>query len=329
MRIESSVTSVSWIPLDAVHGVTKLPFEIIGHYDLPPPDVLEDLEALRASDSFRFANELRAFIEVDEGRIVGWGHLGRGHIGVTKLRLGLKEVAVPAVPLPDLRPEPEVRQSSVRFVQTAGGRTGAPMPRRVKRKPFVQVAAPLAWTTLALTIRADGSSEFEVAGASSFPRHWIYDHTGSLAAKSGLIDFETWYREAFGEHSPWGGEDSPAIVMGVESALERELSRLIIGTGPPPEIARIPPGKTLVEQGGLGHDLFLLFDGIVAVEVDGRVVTEVGPGAILGEMALFEGGRRTASLRTVTPCRIVTVPSDQVDREALAEVARGRGLDVS
>ena len=47
MRIESSVTSVSWIPSEAIEGLPKLPFELgIGHYDEPPPDRLApgDLE---------------------------------------------------------------------------------------------------------------------------------------------------------------------------------------------------------------------------------------------------------------------------------------------
>jgi hypothetical protein len=40
-----------------------------------------------------------------------------------------------------------------------------------------------------------------VVGASSFPRHWIYGHDGTLQAKTGLIDFDTWYRESFGERN--------------------------------------------------------------------------------------------------------------------------------
>ena len=43
---------------------------------------------------------------------------------------------------------PEVGDKWVRFVQTAGGRTGLPAPRRVRHPPFVQWRAPLAWTTL-------------------------------------------------------------------------------------------------------------------------------------------------------------------------------------
>ena len=61
MRIESSVTSVSWIPRDAIEGMVRMPFELgVAHYDLPPPDRLDDLEALIASSAIRFANVLRA-----------------------------------------------------------------------------------------------------------------------------------------------------------------------------------------------------------------------------------------------------------------------------
>jgi CRP-like cAMP-binding protein len=53
-------------------------------------------------------------------------------------------------------------------------------------------------------------------------------------------------------------------------------------------------------------------------------VTEVGPGAILGEMALLHDGRRMATLRAVTPCRVAVIPKDQIDRQALEELAAGR-----
>jgi CRP-like cAMP-binding protein len=112
------------------------------------------------------------------------------------------------------------------------------------------------------------------------------------------------------------------VVTAVETALERELSRIIIGSNPP--FRRLRAGETLVEQGDPSHELYLLFDGVLTVEQDGRQVAEVGPGAVLGEMALLEGGRRTATLRAVTRCRVAVVPGDRVDRAALAEVARHR-----
>jgi hypothetical protein len=322
-RIESSVTSVSWIPREAIEGVTRLPFDMgITHYDMPPPDVIEDLDGLLESGAIRFANQLHAWVDVEDGQIISHGYGGKGRIGFTSMRFGPLGVAFAGVPFPDIRHDPEVQGDAVRFVQTAGGRPGMPAPRRVRRKPFVQLTGPTVWSTLALTIHADGTTDQEVIGASSFPRHWIYDHEGNLVRKSGLIDFETWYRESFGERNPWGNYESRAIVTAVESALERQLSLLVIGSNPP--FRRLRQNETLVEQGEPGDELFLLFDGVLGVEIDGESVTEVGPGAILGEMAVIEGGRRTATLRAVTPCRVAVVPGDQLDRDALARLAEGR-----
>lgn len=324
MKIESSITSVSWIPSEAITGMTKMPFEIgMTRYDDPLPDVIEDLEELRQQDRFRFANELRAWIEVDDGKIVGHGQFGNGHIGVSKVRLGSREITFQAVPLPDKRPEPQVTETSVCFVQTAGGRTGMPAPRRVRHAPFVQISAPPAWTTLALTIHADGNVGHEVVGTSPFPRHWIYDGSGKLVQKSGLIDFKTWYREAFGAHTPWGDEESPAFVTEVETALERELSRTIMRGGAKPKIRKVAAGKTLVEQGESGDEMFLLLDGVLSVEVNGDVLADLGPGAVLGERALLEGGTRTSTLRARTPAKVAVVSEEDVDRDKLAELSKG------
>src|SRR3954453_24257033 len=250
MRIESSVTSISWIPSEAIEGMPKLPFEIgIGHYDPPPPDSLSDgdLAALRDDDRFREANALKAWIDVKDGKIVGHGYDGGGYVGSTTFRFGIKDVVVPGVAFEVLRSEPEVSGDSVRFVQTVGGRAGFPAPRRVKQKPFVRIHSATAWTTLALTIRSDGSSEHEVVGASQFPRHWVYDRDGKLVQKAGTIDFKAWARGAHGDRTPWGDEDSEAFVTEAESALERQLSAELM-SGASPERRQLDADETLVAQ---------------------------------------------------------------------------------
>src|SRR2546421_3440132 len=146
MRFESSVTSLSWIPSEAIPGLMKLPFEAGPfHYDDPPQDSLGagQLPHLAASGAIRFANQLSAFIEVEGGRIVDQGHLGRGWMGRTRLDFGPGSVTFPAIAFPDLRPDAELRTGEVRFVQTAGGRAAVPLPRRVARLPFVHVAPTL------------------------------------------------------------------------------------------------------------------------------------------------------------------------------------------
>jgi hypothetical protein len=318
MRIESSVTSLSWIPMGAVEGFNRLSFGLgVAHFDPPPPEVLGDLDELQADDRFRFANRLEAWIEVQDA-----AQRGGGRINVTKVGYGPASIAFTPVALPDLRPNPEISASWVRFVQTTGGRTGFPTPRRVRHEPYLQIAGPVTWSTLALTIHANGTAEPRLVGASSFPRHWVYDHSGRLVAKSGFIDHDTWWREAYGTHTPWGAEDSAPIVTAVESALERQLSVAIIDAKP--RFRRLQAGRTLVQQGERGEELFLLFDGVLRVEIDGKPVAEVGPGAILGEMALLHEGRRMATLRAVTPCRVAVVPKDRIDRQALEEVAKRR-----
>ena len=55
MRIESSVTSISWIPSAAIAGATRIPFEAgVAHYDDPPPDEWKDLaiEYMRVVSGF-------------------------------------------------------------------------------------------------------------------------------------------------------------------------------------------------------------------------------------------------------------------------------------
>jgi CRP-like cAMP-binding protein len=111
------------------------------------------------------------------------------------------------------------------------------------------------------------------------------------------------------------------LVTQVESALERELSLRIMRGGVKPRIEALDKGRTLVEQGDLGTDMYVLLDGVFSVEVDGAAVAHVGPGAVVGERALLEGGRRTATLRALTPCKVAAASGDEVSSEMLSELA--------
>ena len=104
MRIESSVTSLSWIPSEAVTGLNKAIFGTgFTHYDDPPPDQLGDLEALRAADRFRFANHLVGWIEVVDGKIVDAGYDGGCLMGATTVAVGPKQATFAAVAFDDIR----------------------------------------------------------------------------------------------------------------------------------------------------------------------------------------------------------------------------------
>jgi hypothetical protein len=103
---------------------------------------------------------LKAWIDVDSaGGINGCGYGGGGLIGDTHVRLGRVRYTFQNALLPELRHEPERGDGWVQFTQTVGGRTSLPAPRRVRRPPYVQWQAPLGWTTLSLTLHADGRAE--------------------------------------------------------------------------------------------------------------------------------------------------------------------------
>ena len=325
MRYESSVTSLSWIPSEAVTGGARVAFDSgFTHYDDPPPAQIDDIEALRVADRFRFANVLRAWIDVDgDGEISGCGYSGGGHIGDTTIRMGGLRHTFQNALLPDLRRDPERGDGWVRFMQTVGGRTSMPAPRRVRHPPYIQWQAPLVWTTLSLTLHADGTAERAMMGASRFPRHWLYDADGRLTHKSGLTDFTDWMRVSFGRQTPWGDRDSEALVTAVESALEHQLSVQLMRGAAKPRVERLPAGAVLVRQGEPGTDVYLVLDGVIRVEREGEWLAEYGPGAMLGERAHLEGGTRTSTLVAVTACRVASVDATQFDRSALTELSGG------
>jgi CRP-like cAMP-binding protein len=93
--------------------------------------------------------------------------------------------------------------------------------------------------------------------------------------------------------------------------------------GAKPSIRKLKQGQALVEAGEPGTELFLLLNGVLAVEAGGEAVANVGPGAVLGERALLEAGTRTATLRALTACKVAAVNGDQVDPEFLHALAAG------
>jgi CRP-like cAMP-binding protein len=91
--------------------------------------------------------------------------------------------------------------------------------------------------------------------------------------------------------------------------------------GERPSIRKLRAGSLLTTQGEPGHDVYLLLDGVLEVSVDEKGLGELGPGAVVGERAVLEGGRRTSSLRAVTKCTVAVAAESQIDREKLMTLA--------
>ena len=318
-RIEGSATAITWLPFAALDRIPTVPLELaVAHFDEPPPFVVPDLDALRRQDAFREANELRAWIQVADGEIVDYGQSGRSLLSDPSLELEDRQISFAAVEFPVIQPEPEVGDGWVRFTQTAGGRIGLPGPRPVVGRPYFHVGAVSAWTTLELLLRTDGSSEPRLVAASPFPRHSLYGSERELIDVFGALELE------LGDGTPWGDDGTPAFAAAVESELERKLATSILREGARLVRRRVARGETLVEQGKTGRELFVLLDGVFDVEIDGRVVAQVGSGAILGERAVLGDGVRTATLRAVRSSRVAVVSADQISRPDLIRISASR-----
>ncbi|MGH2736062.1 MAG: hypothetical protein ACRDKZ_10810, partial [Actinomycetota bacterium] len=120
-RFESSVTSISWIPSEAIAGLPSLPWKVkFTHFDDPPPDELADVEALQRDNRFRFANVLTAWIEVSDGKFTSWGQGGSSYLGRTRISVGGYDAMFRTVALPDIETDPSEGGGSVVFRRTAG-----------------------------------------------------------------------------------------------------------------------------------------------------------------------------------------------------------------
>jgi CRP-like cAMP-binding protein len=86
------------------------------------------------------------------------------------------------------------------------------------------------------------------------------------------------------------------------------------------DVLDLPAGTALTQQGKIGHEFVLLLEGEAVVDQDGRRIGTLGPGDFAGEIALLTRTRRTATVTTTTPSRIVVV----AEREFRTLVDRSR-----
>ena len=74
------------------------------------------------------------------------------------------------------------------------------------------------------------------------------------------------------------------------------------------EVVEIPSeGVDLTRQGDFGHAVFAVVGGTADVTVDGSPVRQLGRGDVFGEIAVLSSGRRTATVTSTSPMRLVSL----------------------
>lgn len=73
----------------------------------------------------------------------------------------------------------------------------------------------------------------------------------------------------------------------------------------------LQPGQAVVDEGSQGVGFFLIVEGSARVEVHGKQVNTLKSGDFFGEIALLDGGPRTASVVAETPLKVLGLTSWQ------------------
>jgi CRP/FNR family cyclic AMP-dependent transcriptional regulator len=68
-----------------------------------------------------------------------------------------------------------------------------------------------------------------------------------------------------------------------------------------------PQGTKLTSQGQRGREFVVIVEGSADVVKNGRRVASLGSGDFLGEIALFSGAPRTATVTTTSPTRLLVL----------------------
>jgi len=89
---------------------------------------------------------------------------------------------------------------------------------------------------------------------------------------------------------------------------------------------RHTPGSCIAREGALDDCLYLLLEGVVRVTRGGAFLIELGPGRFFGEIAVFEGGARSATVTALSHVR--TLRLERSDLFALMEDLPGLAIGI-
>ncbi len=82
----------------------------------------------------------------------------------------------------------------------------------------------------------------------------------------------------------------------------------LAGYGLPLE--RFASGEVIFVERSHGHKMYVVYSGVVTIELAGKVIEALSAGDIFGEMALIDGESRSATARAHSDCEVAPVTEE-------------------
>ena len=92
------------------------------------------------------------------------------------------------------------------------------------------------------------------------------------------------------------------------------------------EQVTVAAGELVFAAGDEASDMYVVTAGLLDVEVQGETVRQVGAGAVLGELALLTGGRRSASIRARRDSHLLRVTHETFEEVVGTDASALRAL---
>jgi CRP-like cAMP-binding protein len=73
------------------------------------------------------------------------------------------------------------------------------------------------------------------------------------------------------------------------------------------DVQTVSEGVRLTGEGAAGYSFFILTEGSAIVTSEGADLAALGPGDFFGEIAILGNGRRTATVTTTSPARLLVM----------------------
>jgi len=87
------------------------------------------------------------------------------------------------------------------------------------------------------------------------------------------------------------------------SCSNKELERIAKAA----DEVNVKAGTLIVDQGQTGREAYILLKGVAVVRRNGKKVTSLSEGSVIGELSLLDHGPRTASVSAETDCTLLVI----------------------